>query len=298
MKINSVNTYSPSFTSCARTKYKMKDTGKVYTSPNYYYDPAATLYMLGKNSTFAPVKIVSSNYTTFFRDDVPDWSRTAKTLGEAFKDTDKVNVYNYACSDGSEPYSLAISLIENLGEDEAEKFFPIQAFDIDQVIINKAKKGEMSCSKYDMQKINENSSGKFDKYFKKMFDTDNEGAIIKPQPYLKNKVKFERSNFTKDVQKIETKNNLILCRNFWRYLPNDKASDAIIALRHLDEGTRFMFGDFDAEDCSSHSLPYVFRYAGLSEGINRVYSLDSRIVNKFTDEQILNFAKNGIYRYD
>ena len=295
MLINSVNAYSPSFTSCTRTKYKVKETGKEYTRQYYSIDPAYSLMVQGLNPNYSPVKIVNSNYTTFFRDDVSDWNATAKTLSNAFRDTDKVNVYNFACSDGSEPYSLAISLIETLGEEEAKKFFPINALDIDSIILNKAKKGELFCSNKDIKKINKYTSSNMDKYFEKVFDLGESDTIVRVLPILKDKIKFEKANFTEKIKQIDTPNNLILCRNFWRYLPHNKTAGALVALRHLGDNARFIFGDFDSADSCDSTLPYHFRMAGITYDTANVYKINPKIAAKFTDEQIAQFAKKGIY---
>ncbi len=295
MRINSVNIYSPSFTSCSRTKYKVKETGKEYTHQYYSMDPAYSLMVQGLNPNYSPVKIVNSNYTTFFRDDVKDWNATAKTLSNAFRDTDKVNVYNFACSDGSEPYSLAISLIETLGEEEAKKFFPINALDIDSIILNKAKKGELFCSNKEIKKINKYTSSKMDKYFEKVFDLGESDTIVRVLPILKDNVKFEKANFTEKIKQIDTPNNLILCRNFWRYLPHNKTAGALVALRHLGDNARFMFGDFDSADSCDSTLPYHFAMAGITYDMANVYKINPKIAAKFTDEQIAQSAKKGIY---
>ena len=55
----------------------------------------------------------------------------------------------YACSDGSEPYSIALSLINRLGYTEAQKHFPIIAKDIDETMIKRAKSGFISLEQID-----------------------------------------------------------------------------------------------------------------------------------------------------
>ncbi|MFQ8625418.1 MAG: CheR family methyltransferase [Candidatus Gastranaerophilaceae bacterium] len=79
--------------------------------------------------------------SSMFRTDL-DWMKFAQYLGTHFKDTKKVNVVCQACSDGSEPYTLALALIHSLGTESAKKFFPINARDIDITnISNFAERG-------------------------------------------------------------------------------------------------------------------------------------------------------------
>ena len=75
------------------------------------------------------------NTTKLFRQDL-DWDGFAELLISKYKDVDKVNIYSYACSDGSEPYSLVIKLLEKSEKLKinCDKFFPIRAKDIDKKI--------------------------------------------------------------------------------------------------------------------------------------------------------------------
>lgn len=82
-----------------------------------------------------------------------DWKANAKFFGGHFKDKEKVNVYSLASSDGSEAYMLAISLIETLGEKEAQKFFPIKAFDKDEYIVGVAGSGKWNLMEADLRNI-------------------------------------------------------------------------------------------------------------------------------------------------
>lgn len=294
MKINSPNFSTTSFSSSRRTKYKILDSEKIITSKYYSIDPAYSMMVLCHNPNYAPVRVLNSNYTDFFRDDI-SWLNTAQTLGEIFKDSDKVNVYNFACSDGSEPYTLAMSLIETLG-DEAEKFFPIKAYDIDDTIIRKAKSGAIECSYDDVKRINKYTNGKFNEYFEnKLIGSD--GIIVQPTATLKDNVQFYKRNFLTELPKIKTSNNVILCRNFWRYLPEEKIGDALVAMRHLDAATTgYMFGAFDY-NCSE-VLPYVFRNAGLKNRKFGVYKIEEEALKRFSDQEILNEAQLGVYTDD
>ena len=73
---------------------------------------------------------LNRNTTSFFRNDLI-WGDFADLLIDKYKNENKVNVYCYACSDGSEPYSVAMLLISRLGLEGAKKFFPIIAVDKD-----------------------------------------------------------------------------------------------------------------------------------------------------------------------
>ena len=80
------------------------------------------------------------NFTYFFRGDF-QWRSFASYLNSRYKNADKVNIYNAACSDGTEPFTLAISLLSKLGIKKAEKFFPIKAHDLKDSLVKEAKTG-------------------------------------------------------------------------------------------------------------------------------------------------------------
>ena len=62
-------------------------------------------------------------YTRMFRSDL-DWNLLSYYLENKYKNAQKVNVLNAACSDGSEPYSLAMILDKKISG--GKKFFPIK----------------------------------------------------------------------------------------------------------------------------------------------------------------------------
>ncbi len=66
------------------------------------------------------VDYIYSTQSSVFRTDL-DWLKFVKYLGIHFKDAEKVNVVCQACSDGSEPYTLALALIHSLGFEASKK---------------------------------------------------------------------------------------------------------------------------------------------------------------------------------
>ena len=95
--------------------------------------------------------MVSSNSTEFFRRDFP-WDNIGKVFTKHFP-KGEVCIHNFACSDGSEAYSLIIALIEQLGEKKADRFFPIIASDIDKDIVKMAASGKISATANDIYEI-------------------------------------------------------------------------------------------------------------------------------------------------
>lgn len=231
---------APDFKSNMREVYKNQNTGDTFaiTGPGRIGD----------------AKFLYSNYTYFFRSGVPtkingrDWLDFARLIDEEFKDAPHVNIYDFGCSDGSEACSIAISLIEALGEERAQKFFPIIASDADFEIIKNAKEGKFDCTIEDIDAIDYHTNSNHEKYF----DTTDEKHFIyqtlKSKKILQDNIIFQNEDFISGLDKIQGKNNLVICRNFWAYLSPKEREEAIEKLKEKIDSTSFVMIDtFDKE---------------------------------------------------
>lgn len=161
--------------------------------------------------------IVNRNYTTFFRTDLK-WENFVKFLENKYQNQDKINLTCYGCSDGSEAYTLALSLMSYTPE-TGYKIYPIIAKDNDTYIIKKAKSERCDIAKDDILAINDHTEGKMNHYFN-VYGTWSEDFdySIAPKKPLYNKITFEQANILNDLENLPNKNNVIMCRNFWNYL--------------------------------------------------------------------------------
>lgn len=174
---------------------------------------------------------------------------------EKYKKVAKVNVHCFACSEGAEPFSLAMILIEKLGKEKAQKFFPIIASDIDPIIIQNAKNGILKISRNDLEQIRGtmgSNAAKFkyiehgDKFKKDSFlnTVVTDGKI---KPILKDTVIFEHADIREAYADIPPKNSVVMCRNFWRYIDKyDRETLARGISNHLDKNSMFVLGEFDS----------------------------------------------------
>ena len=251
MLISSIKPNNINFTSTRRTVYKSPN-GEIYSRP--WYNP----YINNNKDTSLNTKIVSANNTYFFRADIP-WYYLAGYLEQQYP-TGKVNIYSLACSDGSEPYSIVIDLIAKLGEQKANRFFPIKASDVDSEIIKEAKSGKIYASKEDIERIDKTAKeiGGIGRFFdvvpledeiESMQNDEKLTYVLYPKEILTKNVIFECKDVKDALAEIsESENNFILARNFWKYLSAEKCANSTFLLRkNLGENGRFMLGEYDFE---------------------------------------------------
>lgn len=277
-----------SFKSSERTRYYTKSNGE-YLRPYYSVYEDYIGYKEGYNPNYEVVRIVNSNKTHFFRGDIGrryegGWKDFTNYLSREFKG--KTNIYDFGCSDGSEAYSLIMSLIENLGEDEAKRFLPVYAYDIDPYIIRSARTGKIKCDEDDIKKINKNTNDNFDKYFTVLAHNRKSGTYtLEAKPILKDNVIFNTGDISRKIEDVEGSNSLIMCRNFWRYMSQKQIFQTVKKMRDtLDSSSKIVIGDFDMFDQGIFTIPDFFEAAGF-------HAVDFRIISK--DE---NFEKPKLFQ--
>lgn len=191
------------------------------------------------------------NDTSFFRDG-RFWSSLAYYMLYKYRSTDKVNVYNYACSDGSESYSFLMTLIANWGIENAEKFLPIKAMDYDSVAIEKAKSGIYKIRDYESDRIFKLTNEKADMFLDR-YVVDNKILVI-PKEILRNNVEFKVANILEDYKNIKPENSIVFARNFWPYLKQDAVDLVKKLASQMKQNSTLVLGDYDIAGCKLNGL--------------------------------------------
>jgi len=187
---------------------------------------------------------LSINVTSFFRN--PEVWNALKTILPRNK---TIQAWSAACSEGKEPYSIAI-LCEEIGVD-----VKIIATDVDDDALNKARQGVYRIDgKNEMMDIN------FDKYF------DTNGNEIRVKPHLKRKISFINNNLVKDPPPAKNF-DLVMCRNFLIYVePEHKPIVAKNIAESMTKGGFLVLG-------KTETLPIQ----NLFEPVDRVNKIFRRI---------------------
>ena len=181
------------------------------------------------------------NNTYLFRNDL-EWRIVTNHIT---KNNTPRKIYCYACSDGSEPYSIAIALICKLGFDKAQKYFPIIARDRDEFVIEKAKSGNIKLKKNDIFLL------KFIEKLKKTEFLDKGAADASSDEYpvskaLKSCVDFDLGDLLKDKDSLEYDNAVIFFRNVWPYLSKDEQVSLVKTFKKkFSKDSSLVIGGFD-----------------------------------------------------
>jgi chemotaxis protein methyltransferase CheR len=154
------------------------------------------------------VKKLTINVSEFFRNPERFDELRRQILPELLKRFYQVRIWSAGCSNGSEPYSLAIILKElNVG-----KRVSIIATDIDQAILTKAQ-----AAVYSVNEIRNLSPEIITRYFRQ------DGSFYHLKPEIQSMVEFRQHNLLQDPfpQPVE----LILCRNVVIYFTEEAKAE-------------------------------------------------------------------------
>ncbi len=218
-------------------------------------------------------------YSWLFRDDI-DWHALVEYERQNFKDKEKVNIIQFAASDGSEAYTKLIAMEEN-GSPEFEKFYPIHAYDIDEEIIKAARSGLINCIPNDIKRL-DNAGIKFKKYFweaagslniqnDRMYHLYGVPQIThEVNPKLQSRVLFNTADMFDIVKRIEDDSNtIVMARNVMLYLQEDEIKSFINILSNkLKPGSLFITGKLDHD--KSRINEYL-QNGGFIKIMNNVY---------------------------
>ena len=181
------------------------------------------------------------NDTSFFRDNRL-WTNLTGLLENKFKNAQKVNVYSYGCSEGSEAYTFVMSILAKL-EDKKEKYLPVIAKDFDPHVIDLAKKrGQYFLTNTEIATINENARSFYNRFFQEICPNF---AYVSDELY--DNVRFSVADINKDYKNIEPENSVVFVRNFWPYLKDDNARIGLLnkLYNQLAPGSLMIIGLFD-----------------------------------------------------
>lgn len=165
------------------------------------------------------INSLTTNLTSFFRE-----AHHFPVLAEHVKKArEPVTIWCAAASTGEEPYSLAITLIEALGEQKATSA-RIIATDIDTAVLQKAAAGVFT-----LEQVERMSPERLRRFFNK--GTGANAGRVRIRPEVAQLVKFSRLNLLDTSWAVKEPVDAIFCRNVMIYF--DKPTQNKILERFL-----------------------------------------------------------------
>lgn len=220
---------------------------KINFCPNYCYFSSNNGFYRAENGNGIGTQ------TKMFRADL-DWNQFTDFMVKHFKDKDKVQILQFASSDGSEAYTQIITLLENYNDKNIDKFFSIEAYDIDKNMYEAANSGLLNMDDKDLRRF-KNRSIDFNKYFELKSDKEidilnntlENSQTYNASPVLTDKVNFHHGDMF-DVMKNhkDNSNTVVLCRNILNYF-TDREVDRFMSFAacNLKNGSLFVTGEID-----------------------------------------------------
>jgi len=170
------------------------------------------------------VNSVTTNLTAFFRENHHFEFLADSIIGKATKRRDrKIRIWSAGCSTGEEPYSIAITLAENI-PDFKRWDIKILATDIDSNVVKKASAGV-----YEMARVDGMDKTHLKKYFKK--GTGHNAGFVRVNDELRDMIDFSQLNLLHQWP-INDVMDCIFCRNVVIYF--DKPTKAKLVDRFAD----------------------------------------------------------------
>jgi chemotaxis protein methyltransferase CheR len=192
--------------------------------------------------------VLTTNHTSFFREPAHfDFLR--ETIAPALRQRDHVEIWSAGCSTGEEPYTIAFSLIEELGNAAFSKV-RILATDISTGVLATARRGAYPSARF------EGLPGHQLRRFLLRGENQWKGWYMVKRE-IRDMIEFRRLNLKNDFSHIGPF-PVIFCRNVMIYFDRPTQQDLINRLcRCLEPGGYLLIGHAESLNAIDHPLRYV-----------------------------------------
>src|ERR1700743_3805692 len=172
---------------------------------------------------------LTTNLTAFFREahHFPILSEFVKRRAQP------VSVWCSATSTGEEPYSIAMTLIEALGESGARQA-SVLATDIDTQVLAKAEAGV-----YQFDQVKQLSPERLKRFFLK--GTGAHAGMVKVRPEVRAMIRFQQLNLTDRDYGLRSQFDAIFCRNVMIYFDKPTQSQVLARFEPLMKSGGLLF---------------------------------------------------------
>jgi chemotaxis protein methyltransferase CheR len=226
----------------ARLGKKLRELG--LNSFQHYYD-----YVKADRSGAAlagMVDYLTTNHTSFFRES-RHFDFLRKTIFPDLRSRSRIDIWSAACSTGEEPYTIAMSLLEEAPRDAAAKV-RIKASDISTRVLDTAKQAVYSVDRL---------AGVSDAARKQYMVRDREANTFRFNSEVRSMIEFQRINLMEALP-AGYRCSVIFCRNIMIYFDRPTQQNLVERLsHHLEDGGYLFIGHSESLNNISHTFKYV-----------------------------------------
>jgi len=169
----------------------------------------------------AAIEAMTTNETSFFRDQHPFRSLVDEVIPRMISSpTDRLTIWNGACSSGQESYTLAMVLSDNFPELVTSRRVRILSTDVSQEMVDRTAAGTYSRFEVNRGLPTADAS--------RYFDSQGRNWVAKPQ--LRSMIEAKQHNLLESFSTLP-KSNIVLLRNVLIYFSNDVKLDILTRVR-------------------------------------------------------------------
>jgi chemotaxis protein methyltransferase CheR len=194
------------------------------------------------------VDVLTTNFTSFFREP-RHFEFLRKTIYPALKTDAQIKIWSAACSTGEEPYSIAMSLLEEAGAEAAAKV-RIRATDISTRVLERAKSGV-----YPAERFKDIPAPVMQRFLLKGRNAAADSYRFKDS--VRAMIEFQHLNLMEKLPE-DYECSVIFCRNVMIYF--DKPTQESVVRRlseRLHDGGYLFIGHSESLNAIKHDLEYV-----------------------------------------
>ena len=196
-------------------------------------------------SLIALIDALSTNHTSFLRE-ASHFAFLMKNVLPGLRKRTSIEVWSAPCSTGEEPYSIAVTLLEQLGM-PPKPALRIRATDISTRALGVAKQGAYSAERLAAMPM---------PLIKKYFRQTGSGSF-QICPEVRSMIEFDRGNLIEPMRATRTF-PIIFCRNVMIYFDKPTQERVVTNLsQFLEPGGYLLIGHSESLMGVRHSLEYI-----------------------------------------
>jgi chemotaxis protein methyltransferase CheR len=191
---------------------------------------------------------LTTNHTSFFRE-AQHFDYLRKVILPELQPAGQIRIWSAACSTGEEPYSIAFTVVEELGQSALSKAH-ILATDISTRVLAKAQRGLYPASRFQQVPVD-----RMRRHLLKGSGTSTGNYLVKKE--TRTLVEFQRLNLMEDFSRVGLF-SVIFCRNVMIYFDRETQQNLVNRLAaQLEPGGYLLIGHAESLNGIEHPLKYL-----------------------------------------